>query len=73
MPYCDLEFTKEIGHGAFGKVFKGKWNGKEVALKTLPIPDGADASDIVKHNEEIAALRLVHIHVLWPQFHIMNI
>lgn len=35
IPYRELKFGKELGSGSFGKVFKGTYQGKEVAIKTL--------------------------------------
>ena len=50
---------EEIGHGTLGAVHKGTWNSQVVAFKKLPIPADVEESDVVSHNQEIAALRLV--------------
>jgi hypothetical protein len=31
--YSELEFTKELARGSFGKVFKGTYLGVDVAIK----------------------------------------
>lgn len=33
IPYSDLKFIREIGAGAFGKVFIGEWQKTTVAMK----------------------------------------
>ena len=33
IPYSSLKFIKEIGSGAFGKVFIGEWKKTNVAIK----------------------------------------
>ncbi len=33
IPYSDLKFVREIGAGAFGKVYIGEWQKTTVALK----------------------------------------
>ena len=35
IPYFDLVFEQKIASGAFGTVFKGRWNQETVAIKTL--------------------------------------
>ena len=35
IPYFDLVFEQKIASGAFGTVFKGRWNQEAVAIKTL--------------------------------------
>ena len=32
----DLEMLRPIGKGQFGKVFKGLWEGLQVAIKEIP-------------------------------------
>lgn len=39
--FDELQFEKIIGRGHFAVVHKGKWNGKEVALKCIAIPETA--------------------------------
>ena len=33
--YSDIEIQKEVGRGAFAKVFLGSWKGQRVAVKEL--------------------------------------
>jgi predicted Ser/Thr protein kinase len=37
IPYSELKFVREIGAGAFGKVFLGEWQKTRVALKISSI------------------------------------
>ena len=44
MEYGELEFTKRVGSGGYGVVFKGSWNTKKsgkllVAIKNIPLGD----------------------------------
>lgn len=57
VPYEKLHFKEMIGRGTFGQVYKGEWNGKEVALKKITIPIGEDKHTMIVNNQEIAALR----------------
>eukprot|EP01112_Ceratiomyxa_fruticulosa_P011558 TRINITY_DN3144_c0_g2_i2.p1 TRINITY_DN3144_c0_g2~~TRINITY_DN3144_c0_g2_i2.p1 ORF type:complete len:1367 (+),score=243.20 TRINITY_DN3144_c0_g2_i2:103-4203(+) len=56
----DVVKGEQIGEGAFGKVFKGEWQGVQVALKTV-----SQASHIQELQEEAAILRkLKHPNVV---------
>ncbi len=37
LPLGSVELTGELGQGAFGKVYRGKWGSHEVALKTIDL------------------------------------
>ena len=54
--------TKQIlGRGAYGYVFKGSWNGKEVAVKRVQL---LDLEEII-HDRELSALqRFDHSNVI---------
>ena len=54
-----IEFGDVIGRGNFGVVHRGKWSGKDVALKTIKIPPGYDP-DTISSYREIAVLRCVN-------------
>jgi hypothetical protein len=47
IPFDQLKFVEEIGHGAHGVVFRGKYSGADVAIKQIPIsPDGSNRRKI---------------------------
>lgn len=57
-----IEFGEVIGRGSFSEVHKGKWNGKEVALKKIRIPPGSN----IDVSKEISVLRYesaTYIHI----------
>jgi len=35
VPYNEIEIQREVGRGAFAKVFLGSWRGERVAVKEL--------------------------------------
>jgi len=37
IPYADIEIEKEIGKGAYGKVYKATYDGREVAVKSMAL------------------------------------
>lgn len=51
----DLQFNKIIGRGSFAVVYRGLWQGKDVALKQIRVPCG----NIANVPKEVAILRLV--------------
>ena len=50
--------TGELGSGQFGTVAKGKWQSKDVAIKTLK--DDASEEDKVKFLQEAAIMGQFH-------------
>ena len=45
-----------LGKGSFATVNRGKWNGKDVALKRIRLPGGYDTEELA-NMQEIAILR----------------
>jgi serine/threonine protein kinase len=39
VPFSEIEVMEEIGKGGAGKVYRGKWRGQEIALKSLNFDD----------------------------------
>ena len=67
IPMSDLEFGRQIGRGAFGEVFRGRYRGTDVAIKRLCVLDGADGDRraLSEFKRELSFLtRLRHRHVV---------
>lgn len=55
--FQDLQIGNVIGRGSFATVNRGKWQGKDVALKRIKIPPGYDDTADITNSQEIAILR----------------
>jgi predicted Ser/Thr protein kinase len=54
IPYSELKFVREIGAGAFGKVFLGEWQKTRVALKISSI---SSSEEFIREAELLITLR----------------
>lgn len=69
IPYGQLHFDKEIGSGAFGKVFLGRWRGGVVAIKTLLDQTiRLDQSELQAFQAEAALMARLRPHANVVQF-----
>ena len=59
--FQELEVGQVVGRGNFGVVHRGRWNGRDVALKIIRIPTGYD-TDSVSNYKEIAILRFIVLY-----------
>jgi len=55
IPYAELAFAEELGRGAYGVVYKGRWKSGEVAIKQLvatlsPEVEARFAKEILHHG-----------------------
>ena len=55
----NLTFEDVIGKGSFAVVYRGKWEGKVVALKKMRLPSGI-STDSLPNIQEIRILRYLH-------------
>lgn len=53
--FAELNFTQEIGSGAFGTVSRGEWRGQEVAIKMLTTEE--DKYDMKQFENECMILQ----------------
>ncbi|KAH3732570.1 protein kinase [Pelomyxa schiedti] len=58
--FSELELQDQIGEGGFGRVFRGRWRGTEVAVKTLKGGDTASPQEIAIFSKEVSILRSLH-------------
>lgn len=42
-----------VGHGSYGAVHKGLWDGKVVALKRIQVPPGEDKYNLIASSQEL--------------------
>ena len=54
----DLEFGDVIGRGSFAVVYRGCWQGKDVALKQIRVPCG----NVATVPKEVAILRFAEYY-----------
>ena len=66
IPLDHLEFGRQIGRGAFGEVFRGKYRGTDVAIKRLCVlNDVSDERGLAEFKRELSFLtRLRHRHIV---------
>ena len=64
IPYDELEFLEKIGEGGFGEVFRGRWRGTIVAIKTLKGSNNMDPKEVTKFVKEVTVLRHV-VLIYW--------
>jgi len=55
--YDDLKFENEVGHGAFGVVYKGQLNGNEVAIKVMKSLGPKEIEEFVSEIKVMMALK----------------
>ena len=55
--YDEIEFQNKIGDGISGEVFKGKWRGTYVAVKTLSRVDPSDPTEVSLFSKVATGLR----------------
>ena len=75
VPLSELQFSRVIGEGSFGKVYLGKWQETTVAIKILtspggPLPDDSwDLQDVTQlkdcswyvHSPDISFYFFLHL------------
>ena len=59
----DLEIGKVIGKGSFGTVNRGKWKGKDVAVKRMKTAGYVSMTQDLSNHKEISILRLGYSYV----------
>ncbi len=62
-----IELKVLIGQGSFGKVYRGKWNGREVAIKSMVLPiklDGAAKRERMALLEAAISTSLFHPNIV---------
>ena len=56
----ELSISSELGEGSFGKIFKGNWNGIDVAVKTMKTSvQGIDRSKFYEFQQECFLMRFI--------------
>ncbi|MEW5298840.1 MAG: hypothetical protein WDW36_001918 [Sanguina aurantia] len=60
-PFEDVKLGTLLGRGAYGRVYRGQWNGTQVAVKVLETLAKADNSDLM---EALLGQRISHPNVV---------
>lgn len=58
-----LTFEDVVGRGNFAVVYRGLWEGKQVALKKMRLPSGI-SSETLPSIQEITVLRYFHCNIV---------
>jgi len=61
----DVQIGEEIGRGAFGQVLKGRWQGVDVALKTIP---NDQMRELLEEARVLQSLRHPNVVMFWGLF-----
>mmetsp|Transcript_1169 Transcript_1169/g.2430 ORF Transcript_1169/g.2430 Transcript_1169/m.2430 type:complete len:1060 (+) Transcript_1169:445-3624(+) len=54
--FSELVFSKNIGQGSFGQVYKGIWRASDVAIKVLTLSETGHAKEMAAFKKEVALL-----------------
>jgi len=66
--YNELDFEQEIGRGAYGVVFNGRWRGGHVAIKQLILRGVLSQNELQDFRSEAAVMKKLRPHVNVVQF-----
>jgi len=66
--YTELSFDAEIGKGAYGVVYKGRWREGVVAIKKLLLPSAMNEREMEDFRREAALMKNLRPHVNVVQF-----
>ena len=61
----EVKIGEVIGRGTFGTVNRGKWKGKDVALKRMKTAGYVNTAEDVSNYKEISVIRLVYVICTW--------
>eukprot|EP00029_Vermamoeba_vermiformis_P011934 TRINITY_DN673_c0_g1_i1.p1 TRINITY_DN673_c0_g1~~TRINITY_DN673_c0_g1_i1.p1 ORF type:complete len:786 (+),score=10.78 TRINITY_DN673_c0_g1_i1:62-2419(+) len=63
VPFSEIIIGDKLGEGSFGEIFKGKWNGQNIALKKLKstILDLSGINGVLEEAKTLISLRHKHI------------
>ena len=67
IPFTDLKLEKEIGRGAYSRVYRGSYKGEKVAIKKMKLPKtDEEREDQQKYiNTELTILTCVFERKYW--------
>ena len=58
---CDVELQKCIGEGGFAEVYKGKWKGKQVAVKLMKsLLNMVSATEFIREEQSLRYIIIYH-------------